>query len=249
MNFLVVNDDGIEAAGIKSLVSALSKAGNVYVCAPDSQRSGKSHSITMSPGIHVKPATFDGATAAWMTDGTPADCTKVGLQFCKDRGIDIDIVFSGVNMGSNLGYDTIYSGTVGAAREAALQGYRAVAVSVNGHDASHFEAACSIALKSIDKVIADLPAEMILNINCPDIPAEEVKGVLTTRLGPNFYADSFNPKGDIYVLEGNVPDFTWLGDDFDVSANQNNFATITPIKCDTTEHELLCTLKGWEITI
>ena len=140
MNILVVNDDGINAAGINKLVQALSRVADVYVFAPDGQRSAKSHSLTLTDCVYMTPVDFPGAVKAYTLSGTPADCTKFGLQLLEDEGIRVDMVYSGINMGSNLGRDTLYSGTIGAAAEAALDGYKAVAVSVDSHTPTYFEA-------------------------------------------------------------------------------------------------------------
>ena len=122
IHILVSNDDGIRATGITALIKALSsrEGVNVYVCAPDGQRSGNSQSISLNGTVYVSEVKVDGAKLAWQTSGTPADCVKIGLQKCEELGLEIDMVFAGINMGSNVGKDTLYSGTVGAAKEAAV---------------------------------------------------------------------------------------------------------------------------------
>ena len=176
-NFLLVNDDGFDSEGLRALADALGGLGKIYICAPDTQQSGMSHSITLATSFEIVELEYPGAEKAWRVSGTPADCTKVGLQFCRELGVAIDVVYSGINKGSNLGTDTLYSGTVGAAMEASLAGIRAVAVSVNDHNASHFETAAELVRQTLDRVLSDLAPNTVLNINTPNLPPEEVRGL------------------------------------------------------------------------
>ena len=249
MNFLIVNDDGIDSKGIRALADALSTQGNIFVSAPAMQQSGKSQSITFMESIEVEPANFDGAELAWKVHGTPADCTKIGLQLCEAAGKPIDIVFSGINQGSNLGTDTLYSGTVGAAMEAILQGVRAVAVSVGDHNAKYFEVACDLAIQVIP-IVMWMEPKVVLNINTPNLPKERIKGLKYAALGPSFFLDGFVYKeGTTYQLEGHVPDFSHLGEALDVGANSLGYATITPLRPDHTDHELLAKMAEWDLSL
>ena len=249
-NILLVNDDGIDSEGLRALAEALAQKGRVYVCAPDTQQSGKSHSITLSTAFKIIETDYPGAELAWRVLGTPADCTKVGLQFCRERGIDIDIVYSGINKGSNLGTDTLYSGTVGAAMEASLAGIHAVAVSVNNHDASHFEAASKLAVDTMEQVLSDLPANVMLNINTPDLPPEEIKGVRVARLGPGYFDDHIVWKaGHSYMIVGEPPDYKHLGERIDIAANHMDYATLTTLRFDYTDEDGLKILDNWSVKI
>ena len=118
VKILVTNDDGINAEGIRNLVDALKGKAEIYISAPDGQRSAASHSISLHHPITAKEVAYDGAVRAFSVNGTPADCVKVGLRILLTDGIDIDMVFSGINHGANMGMDTHYSGTVSAAMEA-----------------------------------------------------------------------------------------------------------------------------------
>ncbi len=211
MNILVVNDDGINSRGLRELVETLTCKGDVYVAAPDGERSGFSRSITLGRKIHVKPREYRGANGAYAVDGTPVDCAKVGIQFFGEAGIEFDIVYSGINLGSNLGRDTNYSGTVGAAIEAALSGIPAVALSIDSHNPEYYGAARRIASDVLDSTSGKdggcISSEMLgltlskdsghayggryLNINVPHLPAEDIKGVRITTFGGRHYADSF----------------------------------------------------------
>lgn len=252
MNILVVNDDGIQSPGFSALVQALAAAEDtdVYVCAPDGQRSAKSHSITLGQSVSVEEVTFPGAKKAYKTSGTPADCTKIGLQFFDEAGIHIDMVYSGINLGSNLGRDTLYSGTVGAAAEAALNGRHGVAVSVDSHSATHFDAACRLAVKVKDMVYGKMDPSTVININVPDLPADAIKGLRHAPLGDRFYDDKFHPAGENrFELSGNPADFSKGSEEFDVNAVSRGYAVITPLQFDFTDWKNLEKIKDWEISI
>lgn len=252
MNILVTNDDGINAPGIRSLVSALSERADVYVCAPDGQRSGNSQSITLNKRIFVEEREVPGAKKAYAATGTPADCAKMGIQLCEDQGIKIHMVYAGINMGSNLGKDTLYSGTVGAAKEAAVSGYQSVAVSVDSHEATEFEAANILAVKMIDIVYGKFPSSVIMNINAPNLPKDQIKGVKITKLGDRYYSDRFVPVDDEeggYQLGGAPGNFEDFGDEYDVTANHHNYASITPLHFDYTDHNNFKEIEKWELTI
>lgn len=244
MNILLVNDDGVQARGIRELAEELSSAGDVYICAPDRQRSGKSHSITIGEHVYVQEVSFPGASAALQTTGTPADCTKIGLQFFSAQGIDMDIVYSGINLGSNLGVDTLYSGTVGSAMEAAVSGYPAAAVSVGGHTPEHFEAARALA-RCVLSMKDEIPADSLININVPDLPKKELKGVLVTRLGHRNFKDGFRLQEDGgYRLMGNPQDFTHADRAYDLAAFAQGYASVTPVSFDRTNLNWLSALRA-----
>lgn len=252
INYLISNDDGIRAAGITALIKALSakKDVNVYVCAPDGQRSGNSQSISLNGTVYVKETEVEGAKRAWETSGTPADCVKIGIQKCEELGISLDMVFAGINMGSNVGKDTLYSGTVGAAKEAAVSGYKSVALSVAGHHCTHFDGACNIAIEYVDKLRDFITPNMILNINVPDLPEDKIKGVKFTKLGPRYFRDRFWEHVDdgpgAYRLDGAPGDFSDLGNEYDACAMQSGYASITPLHFDYTDYNILEDLKKWE---
>ncbi len=243
MNILVVNDDGIRSPGIAHLVRALSERADVYVAAPEGQRSGASQAITISEEIFVRPVEFPCAEAAYEVAGTPADCTKIGLQFFGEQGIAMDMVYSGINFGSNLGMDTLYSGTVGAAMEGALTGVHSVAVSVDSHEARHFDVACELALDVMSFVRTKTSPATVLNINVPDQPREKIKGIRFTRLGGRYYRDIFVPsEGGGYKMEG-APDA--VADDrklLDVTALAEGYASITPLAVDNTRLDMMTPL-------
>lgn len=243
MNILVVNDDGIQSVGLAALVEHLQEAGDVYVCAPDGQRSAKSHSVTLGQSVKVKEVDFPGAKGAYMTSGTPADCTKIGLQFFAERGVEIDVVCSGINLGSNLGRDTLYSGTVGAAAEAALGGCHAIAVSVDDHDAVYFETAGKLAAQMVAQVYGKIDPSVVMNINVPNLPPEKIRGVKFARLGNRYYDDKFHRNADgTFELSGQPSLDNSHGHDSDVMAVHAGYAVITPLQFDFTDYKVLANL-------
>ena len=250
MNILVTNDDGIRAAGIRALVQALSGAADVFVCAPDSQRSGKSHSLSITESVSVMPARMPGAASAFETTGSPADCVKLGLQLAEEAGMPIDMVYAGINLGGNIGCDTHYSGTVGAAMEGAFFGLPSVAVSVesmNGsHDIRHFDMACELALRALEEA-PKLPPGTILNINTPDIPREELQGVRLTRLGHRYYNDTFRRRPDGSYRLGGSPHRVKEDDPegLDVTAVRSGWASVTPIHYDYTDYSSFDIVRDW----
>ncbi|PWM66947.1 MAG: 5'/3'-nucleotidase SurE [Eubacteriales Family XIII. Incertae Sedis bacterium] len=215
MKILVANDDGINARGIHELVSALSRVAEVYVSAPHVQRSAAGHGMTLSGSLFVREVEFEGAEKAYEVSGTPADCVKIGLYLLKRQGVEIDMVFSGINHGGNLGTDTLYSGTVSAALEGNLKGYPAVAVSVDlagrGGEPQYFEYAAELAVKFAEwgfsgtygcagigencgeneRGFAKFGKNITLNINVPDLPAAAIKGVKTGVLAKRAYLDNY----------------------------------------------------------
>ena len=142
---LVTNDDGIQARGLTELVKALGKTCEVYAVAPAKQHSAKAMAITFLREVSVEKTEVEGAAEAYIVDGTPVDCVKWALRYFELRDIKFDYLFSGINLGANVGIAAYYSGTIGAAREGALNRVRSLALSVGTHDSTHFEYICSLA--------------------------------------------------------------------------------------------------------
>ena len=251
INILVTNDDGIEAEGLKRLVEALFEHADVYVSAPDGQRSAKSHSITMKRPIHIKRVDMENCIYAMTTDGTPADCIKAGLNVLYKNGIEIDAVYSGINHGANLGIDTLYSGTVAGAIEGALCGKPAVSVSVCSHEATHFTYAAELAVKCIDR----LEGTRVLSINVPDIPYEEVKGVRVTSLGKIDYKPWFTTvegSDDMENLDASYryrgkPIYYETGENIDTVAVEMGYASISPLDYDFSDFKYIEEMKRWDL--
>lgn len=245
MKILVANDDGINAKGIRELTKALSQVAEVYVIAPDTQRSGASHSITMHKKLRFVPAKVEGATKAYSFTGTPADCVKMGLELLRRQDIMIDAVFAGINHGGNLGTDTLYSGTVGAAREGLVDGVFSVAVSVNSHEADDFGYACKLAVaaaKAFNKGMFPKPHEFMLNINVPNTDEDKIKGLKVAKLGIRDYDNWFNPvhleDGSIEICYEGKPVSFDMANEIDLPADvllmDMSYATVTPLGYELT---------------
>ncbi len=247
---LVTNDDGINAEGIKILVKALSKKAEVYISAPHDQRSATGHGITVGKPITMTKVNFEGAKMAVECTGLPADCVKLGQKYYESLGIKFNFVYSGINHGGNLGTDTLYSGTVSAAVEGALCKIPAVALSVNSHEPVHFEYIEELIESTFDNISKNLKAGTVLNINVPHLPKEEVKGIKFTRLGIREYREWFTPlapPSDVteYKYKGEPRKYDSTNTNIDVIADQEGYASITPLKFDLTDHEKINEIKEW----
>lgn len=193
---LVTNDDGINAAGLLKLVEALDKTCEVYAVAPAEQQSAKSMAITFLREVSIVKTEVEGAAEAYVIDGTPVDCVRWAVEWFEERGITFDYLFSGINLGANVGIAAYYSGTIGAAREGALCGVRSVALSVGTHLSTNFAYICNLVPKLME--MADsLSPQTILSVNAPDLPPWEVRGLRIAEVAPHGYAEkySFHPAG------------------------------------------------------
>ena len=190
MNILLTNDDGIRAPGILALVRAFSGAGHrVFVCAPDRERSAAGHSGTFNRPLHAGAIDIPGAEKAWAVDGTPSDCAALGLFLAREAGIDL--VVSGINRGMNMGGACVYSGTVAAAMEAAMDGAQALAVSLTidpwGRGEEDFGPAAKAALRVTEWMRSHpLPLGCMYNLNVPALPYEQIRGIAAATLAPVF---------------------------------------------------------------
>ncbi|MDF2547891.1 MAG: surE [Anaerosolibacter sp.] len=253
MRILVTNDDGIYAEGIYKLASALEKVGEVWVVAPDRQRSATGHAITMHDPLRAEKVNlFDKSFPAWSINGTPTDCVKLAIEALMDK--KPDIVFSGINKGPNMGTDVLYSGTVSAAIEAAILGIPAVAVSLADHENVNYEYAAEFSASIVDKVLSNpLPPDTLLNINVPNCSKENLNGVKITTLGVRKYKNAFieriDPRGQVYYwLGGEIVDYH-NEEGTDIHSVQNNHISITPIHFDLTKFDLIEKLNHWHIKL
>ncbi|MDR1620122.1 MAG: 5'/3'-nucleotidase SurE [Clostridiales bacterium] len=239
MNILLSNDDGVYAEGLRSLAQELRRYHHITIVAPEAQHSGMSHAATFVEPVRVRPITLPGLQGVdvYATAGTPADCVRLG---CTSLGLHIDLVVSGINHGANLGTHVLYSGTVGAAMEAALGGKAALATSCCAWQPVDFSAAAHITQLIIEYIESSPPPpRMILNLNTPELPLAHVKGIKLAKLHMQDYDDrhvEFNdPYGRRYFFmdfkEREILDDTI---DSDVRWVQQGYATLTPIHCDIT---------------
>ena len=251
MRILLANDDGITSDGIRALAKSLSEIAEVYVFAPNIQKSASGHGMTIRSKFGIKKVDFENAVFAYEIAGTPVDCVKIGIQLMREKGLEPDIVVSGINHGENLGTDTVYSGTVAAAMEGFIKGYPAVAVSVEGHRPYHFEYAAKLANEAVLKLAERPGMRTVININTPNIPAEDVKGVKIAALGPREYIDRYeyletdSDGFDIYETRGGRVIHDDIPKDLDVMVIYDNYATITPLRDDYTDYSLLDEVRTW----
>lgn len=250
LRILVTNDDGYAAAGIQVLAAAARALGEVTVVAPDREQSATSHSLTIHHPLRARRAA-DGA--GWTLDGTPTDCVSIAVNaLLKERP---DIVLSGINHGSNMGEDVLYSGTVSAAMEATVLGIPAIAFSYVGREGIEaWEGPVRRLLESVlDEDFASFPADTLLSVNLPAVAPERVQGVQVTTLGRRRYSDSIttalDPSGREYFWIGGGTS-EWSGSpDSDFRAVEAGMVSVTPLHLDLTNYRLLEEIRGWNLEV
>jgi len=250
MKILLSNDDGIHAPGISVLHRAVKLFGELHVVAPDVERSAAGHAITLADPIKSTPVEKDGEFFGYAIGGTPADCIKLAVcALMKDNRPDM--VLSGINLGSNTGISVIYSGTVSAASEGTVLGVPSVAFSLCTYTDPQWEMAGRIAAEITAKVIeTPLPPGVLLNVNMPNLPYEELKGIKVTRMGRSRFIEEFHqredPRGRTYYWLDGALEVHDEGDDIDIHAVRDGFVSITPIHLDLTACDHLETFRAWE---
>jgi len=242
MRILVSNDDGYQAEGIKQLSQALSEIAEVVVVAPNENKSAASSSLTI--GKPLEPIQINENVFA--IDATPSDCVHLAL--CGFLKESIDLVVTGINLGSNLGDDVIYSGTVAGAIEGRFLGLPSIAISLTGWKCEHFETAAIIAKRLVEKIEkAPLSHNTIINVNVPDVPIEEIKGIKSTRLGNRHMSEpSIQDQSDpsLYWIGENGPEAD-NGEGTDFYAVTNNFVSVTPLQIDLTKYTEVKQVSDW----
>jgi 5'-nucleotidase len=247
MRILISNDDGVLAPGIRALTKALNSIARVEVMAPDRNRSGASNSLTLSRPIRVLQLE-DGA---YSVEGTPTDCVHLALTGFFD--VPFDMVISGINEGSNLGDDVLYSGTVAAAMEGRNMGLSSIAVSLVGQPVEYYETAAIIARDLALKIKKKpLPMKTILNVNVPNLPIQEIKGIHVTRLGTRHNAEpmhkSLDPRGRPMYWVGPPGREADSGPGTDFYAVSQGFVSMTPLHLDMTHYEAFEQVSAWTET-
>lgn len=250
MKILVTNDDGIDSAGIAALAESLKDIAEVTVVAPHDEQSAVGHGITMKYPLRVLKYKKNGNFFGYAVEGTPADCVKMGIR--NIMGEAPDLVISGINHGSNTAINIIYSGTVSAAREAAIMDVPAIAISVTSHEATDFTYAGKIAKMLAQKVIKHgLPRGTLINVNVPNVPENDISGILLTKQSKakwdDIYEKRIDPYGrDYYWLTGRLVE---IEDELstDQLAIKNKYVSVTPIHFDLTDYETFEEMKSWNI--
>ncbi len=256
MKLLISNDDGIFALGIRALANRLAEAGHdVTVVCPDRERSATGHGLTLHQPIRADlvKSVFHPSIKAWACSGTPSDCVKLALWALLDS--PPDLVLSGINHGSNLGTDVLYSGTVSAAMEGVIEGIPSIAFSLTSFSSSEFQPAAAFAQSLVAQIAQQpLPELLLLNVNVPAVPQAAIAGVMVTRQGIRRYVDVFekrlDPRGKTYYwlageLLEDVAEASETLDQVptDVQAIRDNYITLTPLQYNLTAVTGLTSLK------
>ena len=244
MRLLLSNDDGYFAPGIEALAQALEGIGELTVVAPERDRSGASNSLTLDRPLAVRRA----PSGFLFVNGTPTDCVHLAVTGLLE---DLpDIVVSGINLGPNMGDDTIYSGTVAAATEGYLLGIPSMAVSLTTKNGRHFETAGRIARELVLRMRERPPTSpVLLNVNVPDIPYEALRGIEVTRLGKRHKAEpvikTTNPRGEIVYWVGAAGGAADAGPGTDFYAVAGDAVSVTPLQMDLTHRDQLEPIRTW----
>jgi len=244
MKILISNDDGYMAEGIRALADAMSSLGDITVVAPDRNRSGASNSLTLENPLRVNKLD----SGVYRVEGTPTDCVHLAITGLLDD--EPDMVVAGINAGANLGDDVLYSGTVAAAIEGRFLGLPAVAISLNGHTATHYETAAWAAKKLISQLLtSSLPADTILNVNVPDLPIDKITGFESTRLGRRHKAEpvikELDPRGRPMYWVGPAGEEEDAGPGTDFDAVNRGAVSVTPLQIDLTHYDAIDGVANW----
>jgi len=244
MKILLSNDDGYRAPGLRVLAEALARLGDLTVVAPDRDRSGASNSLTLDVPIRAEQL----SNGFIRVTGTPTDCVHLAITGLLDA--EPDLVVAGINHGANLGDDVIYSGTVAAATEGRFLGLPAIALSIDSHQPEHLDTAAWVA----ERLVAglrdiDMGPNSILNVNVPDVPREQVRGLIATRLGHRHKAEPVtrlrDPRGRLMYWIGLAGSEEDAGEGTDFHALRLGYVSVTPIQVDLTRHAAVEPLRGW----
>lgn len=256
MKILVTNDDGIDSPGIFAAKQALEPYGRVAAIAPHINRSAIGRGITIGESLSVQEYSFPDGTTGFSVDGTPVDCVRLASLGFLDW--EPDIVVSGINLGPNLGDDITYSGTVAAAFEGLILGIPAIAVSIGRGEEYHFGQVADFTARMAEKIIGNnLPGTILLNINAPNLPPDQVAGAEVTRLGKRIYRDQLvetengdagHPGRKHYHIYGDDPSYhEEEGTDF--HAISENKISVTPIHFALTNLAGMEIIRNWDLDV
>lgn len=251
MKILISNDDGIAANGIRALTEALSPNHDVYVVAPDRERSAAGHSLTLHTPLRVEELeTKNGAKRTWVTTGTPGDCVKIAINAILSPEEQPDIVISGINHGPNLGSDILYSGTVSCAMEGAMMGIPSIAVSLASMHSEYED--FKYTAKFINALLQklknfDFPKKTLLNVNIPALDVDDIAGVAITELGSKMFTNTYekrvDPRGKVYYWMAGELTNEPSDANTDIAAVRNNKISITPVTYEMTKESVMTDLE------
>jgi 5'-nucleotidase len=245
MRILVTNDDGVHSPGLTALAKALSRVGEVWVIAPDRERTAVAHAVTLHKPLRVQEL----GKRIYAINGTPVDC--VNLAVLKLMPAPPDLLVSGINQGVNLGDDVLYSGTVSAAMEGTILGVPSMAVSQEGQEHFYFDAGARHAVRIARLILKEgLPDETLVNLNIPNRPFGSITGVRVTCLSrrrfDNPIIEKVDPRGRTYYWIAGTRVSWSRSKDADHEALEQGAVSLTPIHLDTTNHAVLDRFRKWE---
>ncbi len=252
LRILISNDDGVWARGIRVLAERVSRESDfeVYVVAPDRERSATGHALTLHKPLRVEEIEMNGnLKGAWWTTGTPSDCVKFAVGHLIPQ--PVDLVISGINSGPNLGGEILYSGTVSAAMEGAFLDIPSIAVSIGSDGHRHYDVAADFTVALIHKLSkANFGKKVFLNVNVPNLPANEIAGVRATRLGVRAYTDHFekrvDPRGKVYYWLAGEAIEEGEEEGTDAWCMHHKIVSVTPISFNMTDMSMKERLDQWE---
>ena len=242
---LISNDDGYRARGIQVLAEHLRAVDEVLMVAPEADRSGASNALTILHPLRARHVD----TSVYAIDGTPSDCVHVALGGV--FGVEPSVVVSGINHGSNMGDDVIYSGTVAAAVEARHLATPSMAVSLVGRNSQNFDTAAKVAAHLTRQLLCaqKLPAQLVLNVNVPDLPLDQIAGIRVTRLGNRHASERVvvdtDPRGETIYWIGSAGPEADAGPGTDFDAVKNGYVSVTPLGLDMTLYSAREEIEGW----
>ncbi len=249
---LVSNDDGVNSPGLFRLKQALDSVGSVTVIAPDRERTASGHAKTMHKPLRIAQVELADGSLAYSSSGSPSDCVALAvLGFLPELP---ELVVSGINLGANVGHDITYSGTLAAAFEGTISGIPSIAASLATYEDGDFGHAAGFVARLSREVLArGLPANVLLNVNVPSVPEDQIAGVEITRLGRRLYRDQLikrkDPRGrDYYWIGGERPTGHAQDEGTDIWALARNYISVTPIHLDMTDHGFIEEVRSWGLS-
>jgi len=252
MKLLLSNDDGIQAEGLKALHRQFSDLCSTIVVAPDRERSAIGHAITLEAPIRSRKLALRNGDEAYAVSGTPADCIKLAMIELLDK--QPDLMISGINPGANAGININYSGTLAAAREAALYGIPAIAVSIMGKTPGYYDQVAKF-VKDLATSVMDqgLARGTFLNVNVPDLPMDRIRGVRISKQDNEPFQERMekrmDPRERPYYWHAVLKQGPYKDASSDMATIAEDYISITPVKCDVTDYKSMQTLKSWDIRI
>ena len=250
---LITNDDGFTAKGMQALIDTVKVFGELLIVAPDKPQSGMGHAITVNEPLRFQETSYFKNYKGYHCSGTPVDCVKIGMYELGDR--KPDLILSGINHGSNVSTNVLYSGTMSAAVEGAIEGIPSIGFSLTDYDPNaDFSASKKVVETIVDSALKEGIEEGIcLNVNIPNIPLNKIKGIRVCRQGRAFWDDTFDERTDplgkkYYWLTGSFEDHE-NSEDTDVHFLKNNYVTIVPTQFDMTAYKAINSINKWNFEL